>query len=307
MRPDRDHESAAGAGAIRSLARCPPRPGPRTRASGTRGPASTRRPRSTTSTASGPGRPRCGPLSWRSSDRPSARAPHLLPPAVPLRPRHPELGAARRARRGHRHLGRGGRAGAQAGRRDRPRRPRRVRVRRRVRGRSRPRRTRVRRGASSSWGAIEWLPDLERWADVVARHPQAGRHLLYGRDPPVRVRARRGAGRARPCTPSTEPLPVPADRPDVEPVEGSYADMGADTQGLVSYGWPHSFGRDHRRPHRRRPAPGAPARVPHVPVPVLGLDGPRRRPLVVAAGGGTAACDADLPFSYSLRATRPRA
>ena len=34
-----------------------------------------------------------------------------------------------------------------------------------------------------SYGAIEWLPDLERWAASRRRQPQARRRLLHGRDP----------------------------------------------------------------------------------------------------------------------------
>ena len=91
-----------------------------------------------------------------------------------------------------------------------------------------------------SWGAIEWLPDLDRWAGIVARHLEAGRHLLHGRDPPVRHGPRRGARRAgragaataysrrrtsRTSTRSRAATPTPA----------------ADTTGLVAYGWNHNF------------------------------------------------------------------
>ena len=153
-----------------------------------------------------------------------------------------------------------------------------------------------------SWGAIEWLPDLAAWAGIIARHLRPGgtfymaeiHPFAYGLDEvpeahDVQVKYRL--------------LPAP-DRPDVEPVEGSYADMGADTTGLVSYGWPHSFA------EILGALAGAGLRLEHLhefpmsPAPfwdwmvrddqrwwwLPGKDGGRRR---------------DLPFSYSLRATRP--
>jgi SAM-dependent methyltransferase len=155
-----------------------------------------------------------------------------------------------------------------------------------------------------SWGAIEWLPDLDAWAGIIARHLRPGgtfymaeiHPFAYGLDEvpgthDVQVKYRQ--------------LPAP-DRPDVEPVEGSYADMSADTTGLVSYGWPHSFA------EILGALTGAGLRLEHLhefpmsPAPfwdwmvrdeerwwwLPAADGSRRR---------------DLPFSYSLRATRPEA
>ena len=90
-----------------------------------------------------------------------------------------------------------------------------------------------------SWGAIEWLPDLGRWADVVARHLKPGGTFYLAEIHPFAYGLDEVAG-AHDVYVKYRLLPAP-DRPDVEPVEGSYADRGADTQGLVSYGWPHSF------------------------------------------------------------------
>ena len=134
-----------------------------------------------------------------------------------------------------------------------------------------------------SWGAIEWLPDLDRWAAHHRPPPAARRHLLHGRDPPVRLRPGRGARASTTCRSSTG-CSRRRTSPDVEPIEGSYADRDADTTGLVAYGWQHSLaevtGALIGAGLRRR----APARVPHLARAVLGLDDPGRRPLVVAAG-----------------------
>ena len=89
-----------------------------------------------------------------------------------------------------------------------------------------------------NWGAIEWLPDLERWAGIVARHLKPGGTFYMAEIHPfartLDEDAPQGELRVR-----WRYFPAPGE-PDVEPVEGSYADPGADTTGLVAYGWAHS-------------------------------------------------------------------
>jgi len=153
-----------------------------------------------------------------------------------------------------------------------------------------------------SWGAIEWLPDLERWAGIVARHLAPGgtfymaeiHPFAYGLDEvpgehDVRVKYRL--------------LPAP-DQPEVEPVEGSYADAGADTSGLMSYGWAHGFA------EILGALTGAGLRLEHLhelptsPAPFwdwMVRDEARWWWLPDAEGG----LRHDLPLSYSIRATKP--
>ena len=97
--------------------------------------------------------------------------------------------------------------------------------------------------------------------------------------------------------------PAP-DRPDVEPIEGSYADRDADTTGLVAYGWQHSLA------EITGALIGAGLRLEHLhefptsPAPFwdwMVQDEDRWWWLPDGKGGRRK----DLPLSYSLRATRP--
>jgi SAM-dependent methyltransferase len=153
-----------------------------------------------------------------------------------------------------------------------------------------------------SWGAIEWLPDLDRWAGIIARHLKPGGVFYMAEIHPffqgldevpdeqdVRVRYRL--------------LPAP-DEPDVEPIEGSYADADAETEGLTAYGWAHSFAEiigaltaaglrlEHLHEFPTSPAPAWKWMV---------QDEDRWWWLPDGKGGRRR----DLPLSYSLRATRP--
>ena len=153
-----------------------------------------------------------------------------------------------------------------------------------------------------SWGAIEWLPDLERWAGIIARHLRPGGvfylaeiHPLYSAldevpgEHDVRVRYRL--------------VPAP-DRPDVEAVEGSYAERDADTTGLTWYGWAHSFA------EILGALTGAGLRLEHLhefptaPAPAwdwMVQDEDRWWWLPDGRGGRRR----DLPLSFSLRASKP--
>ena len=98
-------------------------------------------------------------------------------------------------------------------------------------------------------------------------------------------------------------LPAP-DQPVVEPLEGSYADSGADTTGLVSYGWTHDLA------EILGALTGAGLRVEHLhefptsPAPFwdwMVRDEARWWWLPDGEGG----LRGDLPLSYSIRATKP--
>ncbi len=91
----------------------------------------------------------------------------------------------------------------------------------------------------ASRGVIGWLPDLARWAEVVAHFLRPGgifylteAHPFFyvfddeREDQELRVRY--------PYFPQPEPL--------ASPVKGSYADPQADVKHEVEYGWPHSIG-----------------------------------------------------------------
>ena len=90
-----------------------------------------------------------------------------------------------------------------------------------------------------SWGAIEWLPDLERWADIIARHLRPGGTFYMAEIHPFGYALDEVPGE-HDVQVKYRLLPAPA-TPDIEPVEGSYADPDADTTGLVAYGWQHSL------------------------------------------------------------------
>jgi 2-polyprenyl-3-methyl-5-hydroxy-6-metoxy-1,4-benzoquinol methylase len=153
-----------------------------------------------------------------------------------------------------------------------------------------------------NWGAIEWLPDLERWAAIVARHLRPGGTFYMAEIHPFAYSLDEVPGehdvliRYR-----LQPDP---DRPDVEPVEGSYADPGADTSGLVAYGWQHSLAEvtgaliaaglrlEHLHEFPTSPAPFWDWMV----------EDRDRWWWLPGAGGGRRK---DLPLSYSLRASRP--
>ena len=90
-----------------------------------------------------------------------------------------------------------------------------------------------------SWGAIEWLPDLERWAQICAAHLRPGGRFYMAEIHPLAycLDETTGPGELRL---RYRYLPAPDD-PVAEPVEGSYADPSADMTGHVAYGWSHSL------------------------------------------------------------------
>lgn len=145
----------------------------------------------------------------------------------------------------------------------------------------------------TSRGVLGWLPDLERWAGVVAHflrpggvfyvaeiHPVA---QAFAEEPQLRL--------GSPYFPRREPLAMP--------VQGSYADPTAQVRQPVEYGWVHSMG------EVVSAVAGAGLRIeflhefPFVewPLPFLVRDDDGTWRLPSDAGG-------ELPLFFSLRATR---
>jgi len=153
-----------------------------------------------------------------------------------------------------------------------------------------------------SWGAIEWLPDLRRWAGIVARHLEPGGTFYLAEMHPFAQtlddEAPEGVLRVR------YPYFAAPDRPMVDAIQGSYADPDADTTGLFAHSWAHDFAEvlgaltsvglrlEHLHEFPCSPAPFWDWMI---------QDEDRWWWLPDGKGGRRK----DLPFTYSLRATRP--
>ena len=152
-----------------------------------------------------------------------------------------------------------------------------------------------------SWGAIEWLPDLERWAGIVARHLRPGGTFYMAEIHPFAY--------ALDEVPGEHDVQVkyrllPAPKPGRRPGGGQLRRPRRRHAGLVAYGWPHSLaeiigaliGAGLRLEHLHE--------FPTSPAPFwdwMVRDEDRWWWLPDGKGGRRK----DLPFSYSLRATRP--
>ena len=91
----------------------------------------------------------------------------------------------------------------------------------------------------SSYGALNWLPDLRAWARTVAHFLRPGGFFyLIEAHPFAGVLPEEPAGPAlrfaRPYFPGPDPLRLEGD--------GSYADPGAHLEHRVSYEWSHTLG-----------------------------------------------------------------
>ena len=154
-----------------------------------------------------------------------------------------------------------------------------------------------------SWGAIEWLPDLDRWARIVAGRLRPGgvfymaeiHPLAYALDETA-DRGVRLAGRY---------LPAP-DQPQASDDDGSYADADAHVEARLSYGWAHGMG----EVLSSLAAAGLRLEYLHefpfcvAPFwPWMERDEQRWHWLPDARGGRRA----DMPFSYSVLARKPEA
>jgi SAM-dependent methyltransferase len=150
----------------------------------------------------------------------------------------------------------------------------------------------------TSNGVLGWLPDVRRWADVVAHFVRpGGRFYIAEVHPVVMALADEGVdpGELRLAYPyweHAEPIAVP--------VRGSYADLTADVGSPTEYGWDHGLGEivtalvDAGLVIRSlREYPFLPWRVGFL---VEAPDGTWRLP------PGTAG---ELPLSFSILATKP--
>jgi ubiquinone/menaquinone biosynthesis C-methylase UbiE len=106
----------------------------------------------------------------------------------------------------------------------------------------------------TSFGALYWLDDMERWASVVARFLRPGGMLYVAEFHPF--------AQAMDDVDATEPVLrypyFPSPEPVAFPVQGSYADRDAKVEQQFAYGWSHSLGeivtaRRRRAAHRVPP------------------------------------------------------
>jgi SAM-dependent methyltransferase len=90
----------------------------------------------------------------------------------------------------------------------------------------------------TSFGVLGWLPDLTRWAKVVARFVRPGGTFYLAEFHPSAQAMDDGdvtePRLAYPYFPSPQPLAFPT--------QGSYADPDAKVEQPVEYGWSHSIG-----------------------------------------------------------------
>ena len=153
-----------------------------------------------------------------------------------------------------------------------------------------------------NWGAIEWLPDLERWAAIVARHLAPGGSLVMAEVHPFSYSLDEVPGEQDVFVGYR--LLADPEKPAVDPVDGTYADPDAHFEGLVAYGWQHNFAEivgvltgAGLRVESLREFPFAPAPS----WPWMEEDDERMFWLPDGHGGRRD----DLPFSFTLRATMP--
>ena len=91
-----------------------------------------------------------------------------------------------------------------------------------------------------SWGAIWWLPDIERWAKVVAEMLDPGGFLYLLEGHPFALALDQDAADG-PIAPTFDYFQGP--EPLVFHEEGTYADEQARIRNTESHAWNHAFGR----------------------------------------------------------------
>ena len=153
-----------------------------------------------------------------------------------------------------------------------------------------------------NWGAIEWLPDLQAWAGIIARHLRPGGTFYLAEIHPIARTFEEVPGEHE-VRVLFRYFPTP-DEPDVDPVDRDYADPDARFEDLTAYGWPHSM------EEVTGALSGAGLRIeqlhefPFSPAPFwdwMVRDDERLWWLPDGEGGRRR----DLPFTYTLRASKP--
>jgi SAM-dependent methyltransferase len=91
----------------------------------------------------------------------------------------------------------------------------------------------------TSFGVIWWLPDLVRWAEVIAGHLRPGGFFYLAEIHPF---AQVLDDDERVTEPTLRYRYFPSPEPLVFPVQGSYAAPAAHVEQPVEYGWAHSLG-----------------------------------------------------------------
>jgi len=152
-----------------------------------------------------------------------------------------------------------------------------------------------------SWGAIEWLPDLDRWARLVTARLRPGGIFYMAEIHPIAYALDETGDRG--VRLAYRYLPAP-DKPERSDDDGSYADPAAHVEHRVSYSWAHGMG------EILTALPNAGLRLEHLhefPFSVapffswMERDDDRWWWLPDGEGGRRT----DLPFSYSVMARRP--
>lgn len=148
----------------------------------------------------------------------------------------------------------------------------------------------------TSNGVLGWLPDINRWAAVVAHFVRPGGIFYINEGHPIMWAMDDFAELPRP----RHPYWSAPDQPLAMPVEGSYADPAAEIDHDVEYGWNHSLGEIvtalaraglHIELLREQPF-----LVWSTPFLEFREDGTYRLP---------GELDGTMPLSYALRATKP--
>jgi SAM-dependent methyltransferase len=152
-----------------------------------------------------------------------------------------------------------------------------------------------------SWGAIEWLPDLDRWAALVARRLRPGGIFFMAEIHPLAYALDETEDHG--VRLAYRYLPAP-DKPDSSEYDGSYADRDAHVENRLCFSWAHGMG------EVLTALAGAGLRVESL----------REEPFCVAPffdwmerdeqrwywlPDGKGGRRTDLPFSYAVRARRP--
>lgn len=91
----------------------------------------------------------------------------------------------------------------------------------------------------TSRGILRWLPDLNRWAEIVAQYLAPGGFFYMAEVHPI---AKALSVRAEDTEPRVGGPYFERAEPLALPVKGSYAEPDASVQSTAKYLWPHSMG-----------------------------------------------------------------